>query len=329
MFTGAQSFNQPLNVWSVSNVNDMKNMFEGAISFNQPLNRWDVSNVQNMSHMFQDATSFNQPLNLWNVSNVQNMGHMFSRAISFNQPLNRWDTRRVTTMNDTFYQATSFNQLLNWDITNVISRGNMFEGSSGDIFISGGNLGEFEFEETNDIDERDMNIEGQTCRDVILSDNMQIQEYLRTADTFLFINPNQDIICYEKSYIETILDDKNNWFYECTGHHLENDDMSILFDRNENNAFIKLPLYIDGLNGFIPLIQVMKLLGSNDRIYYIYPDNDKDITHSISWVNAFGSTEHTDWIGTNHCQRGSNLLVYKLKICRDPEMCVKSIGYLQ
>ena len=49
----------------------MSEMFWGAESFNQPLDNWNVSNVENMSLMFRDATSFNQPLNNWNVSNVR------------------------------------------------------------------------------------------------------------------------------------------------------------------------------------------------------------------------------------------------------------------
>ena len=62
MFQGAESFNQPLNNWNVSNVTDMDRMFFDARSFNQPLNKWDVSKVTNMSEMFNGASSFNQPL---------------------------------------------------------------------------------------------------------------------------------------------------------------------------------------------------------------------------------------------------------------------------
>ena len=181
-----------------------------------------------------------------------------------------------------------------------------------------------EFEQTDDIDERDMNIEGQTCRDVILSDDIPIQEYLETADTFLFINKSStdDILCYEKSYIETILDNKSNWFYECTGRLLDDGNRAIQVG-NENDAYIKLPLYKDGLNGFIHLSQVRRLLESDNRIYYVYPD-DIDITHSISWVNAFGPDHQRNWVSANHCQVGSKLLIYKLKICRDPERCLTS-----
>ena len=69
---------------------DMNNMFSGASSFNQPLNSWDVSSVTDMSAMFYGASDFNQPLNSWDVSNVTNMSYMFCNASSFNQQLNSW-----------------------------------------------------------------------------------------------------------------------------------------------------------------------------------------------------------------------------------------------
>jgi surface protein len=37
-------------------------MFRIAESFNQPLNKWNVSKVNNMTDMFLGATSFNQHL---------------------------------------------------------------------------------------------------------------------------------------------------------------------------------------------------------------------------------------------------------------------------
>lgn len=77
MFSGAASFNQPLDKWNTSNVTNMSDMFNSATSFNQHLNDWDVSHVTKMSWMFQNAASFNQPLNDWNVSNVKYMNDMF------------------------------------------------------------------------------------------------------------------------------------------------------------------------------------------------------------------------------------------------------------
>lgn len=77
---------------NLTGVTTMYQMFSGATSFNEPINHWDVSNITNMQYLFYQASNFNQPLNSWNVSNVINMTYMFERAWSFNQPLNNWNT---------------------------------------------------------------------------------------------------------------------------------------------------------------------------------------------------------------------------------------------
>ena len=38
--------------WDVSNVTNMSSLFYGARSFNQPLNNWNVSKVEDMAWMF-------------------------------------------------------------------------------------------------------------------------------------------------------------------------------------------------------------------------------------------------------------------------------------
>ena len=50
LFTGATSFNQPLN-WDTSKVTNMRSMFTDAISFDQPIRDWDTSNVTNMNSL--------------------------------------------------------------------------------------------------------------------------------------------------------------------------------------------------------------------------------------------------------------------------------------
>ena len=47
----------------------MGSMFRSAKTFNQPLNNWDVSKVENMTGMFRGAKNFNQPLDKWDLSN--------------------------------------------------------------------------------------------------------------------------------------------------------------------------------------------------------------------------------------------------------------------
>ncbi len=130
MFEHAQSFNQPLNQWDVSNITDMRGMFNGAESFNQPLDQWNTSNVTTMHEMFAGAQSFNQPIENWNTANVTDMSGLFFGAQSFNQPLNNWNTANVTDMSRMFMHATSFNQPLGmWDVSKVAYMFNMFSGA--------------------------------------------------------------------------------------------------------------------------------------------------------------------------------------------------------
>ena len=52
-------------------------MFKGAISFNQPLNNWNTSNLDNTSEMFKGAISFNQDIRNWNLENIYWSKNMF------------------------------------------------------------------------------------------------------------------------------------------------------------------------------------------------------------------------------------------------------------
>jgi uncharacterized repeat protein (TIGR01451 family) len=141
LFYGADTFNQPLNNWDVSNVQNMSEMFAYTSDFDQPLDNWDVSNVITMEKMFQNASSFNQPLNNWDVSNVIYMNVMFSECNNFNQPLNNWVTISVTDMSFMFFNASVFNQNINnWDVSSVTNMRQMFrEATSFDSSLSNWN----------------------------------------------------------------------------------------------------------------------------------------------------------------------------------------------
>ncbi|WP_295162846.1 BspA family leucine-rich repeat surface protein, partial [uncultured Brachyspira sp.] len=59
--------------------------FNRAESFNQPLNNWNVSNVEDMSYMFNEAESFNQNINNWNISKLRDIDYIFNCALYFDK----------------------------------------------------------------------------------------------------------------------------------------------------------------------------------------------------------------------------------------------------
>ena len=79
MFAGCMFFVQPLDKWNTSKVTNMSRMFGATYAyyglhtcrFNQNINNWDVSNVNDMSCMFCDCLYYDKPLDNWNLSNVK------------------------------------------------------------------------------------------------------------------------------------------------------------------------------------------------------------------------------------------------------------------
>ena len=94
-------------------------MFGQCLSFNQRLDNWDTSSLEDMHFMFHMIPVFNQPLN-WNTSKVTNMAHIFHGCTTFNQPLDHWDMTKVTRIDQILNFASGFNQSLgNWNLVSL------------------------------------------------------------------------------------------------------------------------------------------------------------------------------------------------------------------
>ena len=169
----------------------------------------------------------------------------------------------------------------------------------------------FEFDEADDIDENTIDIA------------LDIQDYLNEMNTLLFINKDTDldydIISYSKDDIEDIVFNKNNWFYECTGPL--DDESNKPIDVYGDTPYVKIPIGSD--YGYIPLIQLKKLLQSYDKIYYVY--KDYFMSHTIDYLGSWWGG-YPDTTSTNHCQNGSNIQSLTLKVCSNPEKCFKSLS---
>lgn len=128
MFFSANTFNQDISGWDVSNVTNMKYAFQGCHTFNQDIGGWDVSNVTNMERMFSDAIVFNRDIGNWNVSNVTTFVGMFTGCLNFNYDLNDWDISNATSLYLMFYNSNYNGDISEWDVSNVTNMNSMFSG---------------------------------------------------------------------------------------------------------------------------------------------------------------------------------------------------------
>lgn len=181
-----------------------------------------------------------------------------------------------------------------------------------------------------EIDEKPM--ENGTCFDFTMYDSINILEYLQDSGTFLFINKgsetlveNFEILCFSYDDLNRIYRDKSNWFYECIGKLNYNYTQTI---------YLKIPIDRSGMNGFVPLNKIRKVLEKNYRIYYIVPSESepgiqKMVNYSITWQNAYGPENRRNYVSANHCQEGSNILIFDIKVCKNPENCIISLFYVE
>lgn len=140
--------------------------------------------------------------------------------------------------------------------------------------------------------------------------------------------PSGHVTCFQTDVLVRLylLDKSSNWFYPSIGTEYGNGNRTLQYDVNK--ALIGLPIDVDALKICVPVVQVQSMLMSKDRLFLVEPDLDQDgiqimVTHSISHGAAFPSSmlNSEAFVSANHCQRGSNLMVYKLStLCDKPDI---------
>ena len=84
-----------------------------------------------------------------------------------------------------------------------------------------------------------------------------------------------------------------------------------------SRPYIKMCISQTGMNGFVPAAQVWSMLNSKRKMFFIKPHmvaggrEQLMITHTIGHALAKNS-RNASMVGANHCQSGSNILVYDI-----------------
>jgi hypothetical protein len=144
MFEGNTAFEQNVNEWNSSTLEDTSNMFKNA-AYNKPMWKWfkpgpnNTYSIKNVSGMFEGNTEFNQNINSWDTRTVEDISHMFKDS-HFNRPLWKWFQKKDDTnyslkkMNGVF-QGSKFSQNVTgsdsnpnsgWDTSTVEEMENAF-----------------------------------------------------------------------------------------------------------------------------------------------------------------------------------------------------------
>ena len=144
-FFNAQSFNQDLNKWDMSNITTFGALgFRGCAVFNGNVDNWDLSGLTSgLANMWMWCDKFNRDISTksisaedsptgsaytaWDIggnSNITSFENMFYQVTSaygdFNQDITNWDTSNITNMKQMFLNNKSFNQPIGaWDVSSV------------------------------------------------------------------------------------------------------------------------------------------------------------------------------------------------------------------
>lgn len=328
MFAESQ-FNQDISEWDTSSVKSMEDMFVSS-KFNKDISKWNVKNVEKMTTMFTGSI-FNGDISEWDTSSVKDMSGMFSVS-KFNGDISNWNLKNVTDMSFMFEGSEYVkNNLLKF----VFCRKSSSETDVNYIFYD-------DNKEINNIlfdisfNSRDNNYLNSMkkirkpresigiCKDIFYildEDEYESDKHISNdSKHIILISPDDEILCYSMEYISEIFNDYKKWLVECTGNIIEetNDKTMRSFD---DEYYMGLPISSDGRIAYIPVSEVKRLAFEflrGTKIFQIEAKNEdgehKHITHTSSFINVhYDNSDDRDFVSMNHCQAGSNILVYTIK----------------
>ena len=161
------------------------------------------------------------------------------------------------------------------------------------------------------------------CRDLLIADDTDINTHLQEEGSLILVRDPLNSLCFNISYILSVIKSEDNWYYECLGTVREN---TINDPRGEslniNNFDLRHPYGLVPLGDFSVLVPIQDLISvvfSSSKVFHITPSGS--ISHSIQAYNIFGPDQN--FVSANHCQGGSNFSIYHVVLCNG-DKCVIS-----
>jgi hypothetical protein len=155
------------------------------------------------------------------------------------------------------------------------------------------------------------------CHDLIAYMDTPTHEHISAKDAFILVLLNESsdrqspTLCFDLKTMMHFYNNKDDgWFYECTDYN----------GRTFGDiGYVKIPT--DRYTAFVPSIQIEAVIRyirtKNTKVFYLVPHNvgseQQIIPRTASYKNTNYST--SEYVSANHCQDGSSIRVYDVKIC--------------
>jgi hypothetical protein len=139
---------------------------------------------------------------------------------------------------------------------------------------------------------------------------VNIIEFLKDVDALIFLRDSKFSMCYTKDHLQRIITDKDQWLYECLGRETGRSARGV--EKAMTNFDLRYPYGLFPVGDFsvmIPIQRLNQVVRDKHRVYHMVKTGD--VTNTITRGTLLGGSH----VSSNHCQGGSNNIVYNLVLC--------------
>lgn len=173
------------------------------------------------------------------------------------------------------------------------------------------------------------------CFDIIESDEFDNKEFLEgDEDNILLIRKqgdNYQIDCYRRQLLQDIIEDPTRGKYACNmilsdGRPIPDTPYSVRNLVDENNTYYRIDTSFGRI--YLPKDDILKMIHSNNKIFYIDQDNSinfqrsasvdvlrNEIAMNLALQQGLDFNNPGYIISADHCQQGTDITVYRIKVC--------------